>query len=457
MKLGMLVFLVLIVEKSFPKVLNVDVKKIEFCSRLKCRKEDVGLAACGLRAEGNGFRLKLFENECELLKYGCSVDEAKAYGIINTEYCDRSFGTSYNESVDYMKNYNQKLKSDVDYIEINDQKLDNNVVYMNNDSRRFNNALFINKTGKCDIACENNEKKEVCGIREDGKGFRIRLFQNYCELTKHNCENDLEFIRTDLFICKTDLNNTEEENIQNNYVLPKNAVNENTFQHNKELVDDLENSYTKDYKDELYKVNKTDVKNLVVVNSKIFGQYDNISDSIDTFFAASHVFDLPLKEVQLNTRRKMLKYAGPIKVFVPWIAKPKIIGNDTFHRPTLSSCYHKCPFKCPDTYAPVCGVPGVVAREPSLMFQNHCFMDVAQCKMFWENKSSTSHSSYYVESSFLFCMGDEMNAVYRFLPAIRTLQHMGRLKKKGKFRAVLRNFRFVSEFRYGRPKFMGRK
>ncbi|XP_039764312.1 uncharacterized protein LOC120636816 [Pararge aegeria] len=286
------------------------------------------------------------------------------------------------------------------------------------------NALVeLKKADQCGVICDYTE---ICGLRHDGIGYKIRLFENNCELTKYNCNNDLPFTITDLFVCKAEFNNTVGE---------ENQTYKQSSEGNKEGIKE----------------------SLVVVNSKMFGHYDNINDSIDTLFDASHVFDLPLKEVPLNTRRKLLKYAGPVQVFVPWISKPENISNDTFCRPTLSSCYHKCPFKCPDTYAPVCGVPGVVAREPFLMFQNHCFMDVAQCKMFWENKSSTSHSSSYVESSFLFCMGDEINAVYRFMPAIRTLQHMGRLKKKGKFRAILKNFRFVSEFRYGRPKFMGRK
>lgn len=49
--------------------------------------------------------------------------------------------------------------------------------------------------------------------------------------------------------------------------------------------------------------------------------------------------------------------------------------------------------KCPNTYAPVCGVPGMKAREPSLMFQNHCYMDVAQCKMNYEDIGPTAVSS----------------------------------------------------------------
>ncbi|XP_050350698.1 uncharacterized protein LOC126773672 isoform X2 [Nymphalis io] len=294
---------------------------------------------------------------------------------------------------------------------------------MENNDQKLNRILFHANASDCtDNKCVNENVNEVCGIRQDGVGYRIKLFKSKCELVKHNCENDQKYNETDLFICK------QSDNI----------------------IKDVHNdNFT------IEKYNESKDKHLVVVNGNMLGLGD-INDTIDTFFAASHVFDLPLKEIQpFNTRRMHLKYAGPAKVFVPWIVKPKNISSDTFHRPTLSSCYHKCPIKCPETYAPVCGVPGIVAREPALMFQNHCFMDVAQCKMFWEGKSSTSHSSSYVEASFLFCMGDAMNAVYRFLPAIRTLQHMGRLKKKGKFRAKLRNFRYVSEFRSGRPKFMG--
>ncbi|XP_045448184.1 uncharacterized protein LOC123656559 [Melitaea cinxia] len=365
------------------------IEKTEFCETLNCETVQAA-TVCGLRTEENGIRLKLFKNECELMKHGCSVIDELAYGLINKEYCDQSF-TDFNGSLNIMENNEQKL----------------------------NRILFhANATGRCaNYECINVDLNEVCGIRQDGVGFRIRLFDNKCELLKYNCENIEKYDETDIFICKQS------------------------------------NNFDKDGNNEFSDKNVT---NLVVVNTNMLGQYDNINDTIDSFFAASHVFDLPMKEVEpFNTRRKLLKYAGPVKVFVPWIVKPKNISNDTFHRPTLSSCYHKCPTKCPDTYAPVCGVPGIVAREPSLMFQNHCFMDVAQCKMFWEDKSSTAHSSSYVETSFLFCMGDEMNAVYRFLPAIRTLQHMGRLKKKGKFRAKLRNFRYVSDFRSGRPKFMG--
>ncbi|XP_045509348.1 uncharacterized protein LOC123704897 isoform X1 [Colias croceus] len=322
--------------------------------------------------------------------FGCYT----AYGIINMEYCNEAFP-------------NENRTNNV-------KKLNGSIM-----DRLENNCVTHD--------CNNTENKEVCGIRQDGPGYRIRLFRNKCELYEVNCKERTDFFLTDLFICKSALNYSETTHVQElNYI-------------NRNIKDQING-----------------IRNLVIINGAMLGKNTDINDTIDNFFAATHVFDLPMKEMNpLNTRRRLIKNAGPIKIFVPLIDIPKEKKNDTYHQPTLSSCYHKCPTKFPDTYAPVCGVPGIVAREPALMFKNHCFMDVAQCKMFWENKSSTSHSSSYIESSFLFCMGDEMNALYRFLPAIRTLQRMGRLKKKGKFRAKLKNFRFINEFRSGRPNFMG--
>lgn len=224
-----------------------------------------------------------------------------------------------------------------------DRKSENDVSHTKNASRRSQN-WYLNATSKCNMECDENENTEVCGIREDGVGYRIRLFDNYCELSKHNCERNQEFKETDLFICKAgDIDRSKDAKKDNITRKVNNAFNKLKVIKNN-MVNNLEILNGTGF-EKINEFNKTDAKNnLIVVNSKIFGQYDNLNDSIDTFFAASHVFDLPLKEVPFNTRRKMLKYAGPIKVFVPWIEKPSNISNDTFHRPTLSSCYHKCPY-----------------------------------------------------------------------------------------------------------------
>ncbi|XP_047503812.1 uncharacterized protein LOC125048904 [Pieris napi] len=308
----------------------------------------------------------------------------------------------------------------------------------NNSLNEFNIKQLTVDNHQCDVnlICNNTE---ICAIREEGEGYIVKRFPNRCELHKHNCKTNIKYTETELFICESALIDKQINDIDNR----GNQINDIDNRGNQ--INDIDNRESQ--------IN--DIKNLVIINGGMLGT-DNVNESIDSFFAATHVFDLPVKEMDpFNTRRRLIKNAGPVKIFVPLIMIPKEKKNDTYHRPTLSTCYHTCPTKCPDTYAPVCGVAGIMAREPALMFKNHCFMDVAQCKMFWENKSSTSHSSSYIESSFLFCMGDEMNALYRFLPAIRTLQRMGRLKKKGKFRLKMKNFRFISEFRSGRPNFMG--
>ncbi|XP_030019771.2 uncharacterized protein LOC115439869 [Manduca sexta] len=356
---------------------SLDEDKTEFCTNLDCDDRSE-VSVCGIRIDGKGFRVKYFKNECELLKYGCKVDNSKAYGLINSNYCEKSNG---------------KL--------------------ITNDGEE----LMKPECDKYDCANES-DKLQVCGIRQEGKGFKVRLFHNECQLWKYNCENKLKYNITDYHICNG-------------------------------LSITVENKHDTEY---------NEIKQLIVVDGTIFNRNNNVNDTIDNFFAATHVFDMPMQEVKgLNatTRRMLLNIAGPVKVFKPWITIPKNISDDYYHRPTLSSCYHKCPMKCPDTYAPVCGVPGIVAREPSIMFQNHCFMDVAQCKMQWEDKSPTALSSFYIESSFLFCLGDELNGLYRFLPLIRTLQHMGRLKKKGHFRYKLKNMRFFNNLLSREPKLMG--
>ncbi|XP_045518270.1 uncharacterized protein LOC123710441 isoform X3 [Pieris brassicae] len=296
---------------------SYDSEKILFCRNLECLY--TGKRVCGVREEGDGFRLKIFEDECRLLRYGCNVTEDQAYGVINMEYCSNPLpNNSLNEL--HIK-------------QLNDDNL------------------------KCDVnlICNNTE---ICAIAEEGEGYRVKRFPNRCELHKHNCKTNEKYTETEPFICESALSMDKQ-------------------------IRDINNR----------EIQINDIKNLVIINGGMLGT-DNVNESIDSFFAATHVFDLPVKEMDpYNTRRRLIKNAGPVKIFVPLIVIPKEKKNDTSHRPTLSTCYHTCPTKCPDTYAPVCGVAGIMAREPALMFKNHCFMDVAQCKMFWENKSSTSHSS----------------------------------------------------------------
>lgn len=88
-------------------------------------------------------------------------------------------------------------------------------------------------------------------------------------------------------------------------------------------------------------------KNLFIING-LPRNLRNINETIDNFFAATHVFDLPVEEIPgrsmtEQTRKMILERFGPQKVFKPWINIPKNRSSDHWHEPTLSSCYHKCP------------------------------------------------------------------------------------------------------------------
>ncbi|KAJ0176462.1 hypothetical protein K1T71_007641 [Dendrolimus kikuchii] len=403
-------------------------EKSTFCKTLNC-DDKVENRVCGIRQEKEGYRLRLFKNECQLLKYGCEAERNFEFGKINIEYCENGF---------VLSNYDVKKA--------------------NGTADEKNNCFVYD-------CSETNLGKKVCGIRDNGNGYQIRLFENNCELFRYNCENKKQFEITDTFICNGLVidNKITTKNVNINAItMPDIKANgektesEINLKTNYNIHVESAKSIRKN-REPFDPISRMKLKNIIIVDTPLNTNVD-IKDTIDNFFAATHVFDLPLKEIdnELNeTRRMHLKIAGPVKVFKPWITIPKNISEDYNHAPTLSSCFHKCPTKCPETYAPVCGRPGIVAREPTLVFKNHCFMDYAQCKMRWENKSPTAISSNYIESSFLFCLGDELNGLYRFLPLIRTLQHMGRLKKKGQFHYKLKNMRFFNNLLRREPKFMG--
>lgn len=176
------------------------------------------------------------------------------------------------------------------------------------------------------IDCKD-EGDPVCGIRQYGEGFKIRIFENECQLNRYNCEWDMHFTVTDYFICSNDPNSEEEEEIND-----------------EEEVNDKEEFPT------TLPVNGPNnpikTKNLVVVDGSMLDP-QNINQSIRHFFAATHVLDLPMKDIRPmfneSTRRRVVQVFGPIKVYTPWIHIPKNISDDDYHQPTLSSCYHKCP------------------------------------------------------------------------------------------------------------------
>lgn len=218
--------------------------------------------------------LYLFVNQsCTVIK------RFAAYGIINIDYCEKSL------------------------------KTDGNEIFMDVNSENET------KTNLCEVKNCSLLVARVCGIRKDGIGFRIRIFKNECHLLKYNCETGLNYVTTDLKVCK-EMNVFEDDtqSYSRNDVIQKKVLS----------------------------------KNIIVVDASSFiTNNNNINESIQNFFEATHVLDLPIEDLTRNlnetSRRMLLKVAGPIMVFKPWITIPKNISDDYYHKPTLSSCYHKCP------------------------------------------------------------------------------------------------------------------
>lgn len=63
----------------------INIEKEEFCATLECEEEEAK-RVCGIREEGAGYKLKLFDSSCELLRYGCEVSESEGELMIPIIY-----------------------------------------------------------------------------------------------------------------------------------------------------------------------------------------------------------------------------------------------------------------------------------------------------------------------------------------------------------------------------------
>ncbi|XP_037971294.2 uncharacterized protein LOC119693067 [Plutella xylostella] len=381
----------------------------EICSSLDC-SNSTKEAVCGVRAEGEGYKLKEFDSECELLKFGCDVTKIERYGLIGYSFCEQVFHRSHDS----------KNAEDL----------------TNHGSDNDEDELYNDASNMCEqnICSSGNDTTEVCAIRKEDNAFRIKLFQSQCELSKHNCRQKLKYTET-LSVDCLDL----QENYTNEILAAEKA--EEFFQ----------NIGTNDLGEKISK--------LVVVSDLPFHNGD-INSTVQNFFDRTHSSKLVLKQLTASevSRRSMHNtHPGPVQVFEPVvpITDEKDRFDDYEHEPTLQTCFHKCPESCPDIYKPVCGTAGLNAREPSLLFKNHCFMDIAQCKMYRERKTKTSKSSKYQGLTFLFCLGDQSYNTLRLVPLIRSLQRMGRIRQRGSFHYRIQNYRTQNNVLVREPNFMG--
>lgn len=53
----------------------MDTEKEEFCARVESCVDSRNKPVCGIKSKGNRYQVKMFENECDLLKFGCAVEK----------------------------------------------------------------------------------------------------------------------------------------------------------------------------------------------------------------------------------------------------------------------------------------------------------------------------------------------------------------------------------------------
>lgn len=100
------------------------------------------------------------------------------------------------------------------------------------------------------------DSQTICGIREDNAGFRVKLFESQCDMMQYNCRKKVNFSATDDYVCNNDESRTEAN--------------------------------------ESKKSNNT----LIIVDASLFYN-GNVNHTIDNFFAATHLVNMPLQVVYL--------------------------------------------------------------------------------------------------------------------------------------------------------------
>lgn len=68
-------FVVTILLFYISPILLIDTEKEEFCEKVESCIDSRNKFVCGIRNTGTGYQVKIFENECELLKFGCAMEK----------------------------------------------------------------------------------------------------------------------------------------------------------------------------------------------------------------------------------------------------------------------------------------------------------------------------------------------------------------------------------------------
>lgn len=252
-------------------------KKNNKCSEYNCAVPIDTKVVCSIRKFGPGFKVRLFLNECEMMKYNC--EKNFLFEVTDIYVCD---GMPLPRAP--TRNLvPRKLNLVLD----NTQDADDTAFLGLNDTDEVES---IEKTTNANNVIENL----ILTTDADLRATPLNIVDNETIKKKEVLTEDEEKETFDREI----LSRNDEEATQNAGIT---NVNEPETMHYADTLDsDKESKETLSTAESVttlkIKLEKRR-KNLVIVDATLFDVNGNINDTIDNFFAATHIFDLPLKQV----------------------------------------------------------------------------------------------------------------------------------------------------------------
>lgn len=247
------------------------------CSQYNCVVPIDTKVVCGIRQFGPGFKVRLFLNECEMLKYNC--EKNFVFEATDVYVCD---------GMPLPRPSTSNLVP---------RKL--NLILDNTQGSNTNNMPYTD-------VIDNSQKKSI----EDTNSVN--------HIIENILTTDADVRATPKVNEAIEINDEDEVEQTVGSETPSTNADEATQSTDVTVVDDPETMNYDDTPDtdmeSLEKTTETVLtlesvtavktksgkrrKNLIVVDATLFDVNGNINDTIDNFFAATHIFDLPLQKVR---------------------------------------------------------------------------------------------------------------------------------------------------------------
>lgn len=257
---------------------QISQEKTNKCSEYNCAVPIDTKVVCGIRKFGPGFKVRLFLNECEMMKYNCE----KNFTFEGTDIyvCDgMALPSAPNKNL-VPKKLNLILDNtqdfdDMAFLNLNDTDEKESIQKASSVNNEMDNLILspdadFRGTPINIVANETTEVNKLHSEDEENQTFASETLSTNVEETTQ----------------RADITKVEE---------PETMNYDDTLDTNKESK---ETSSTSESVTVTKKINSEKRrKNLVIVDATLFDINGNINDTIDNFFAATHIFDLPLKQV----------------------------------------------------------------------------------------------------------------------------------------------------------------